>query len=91
MQSNIRVDKDVNDQHSGRILSLCLILFQVCISVLYGIFIEHSNQFINITSVILCIVLATLTIAGTLTVIKDLDWSSLTSNAYLGQVWVSLY
>lgn len=69
MQSNIRVDKDVNDQHSGRVLSVCLIIFQVSISVVYGLFIEHNHQFINITSVVLCVILATLTIAGTINLI----------------------
>ena len=86
MQSNIRIDKDVNDQDGGRVLSISIILFQIGISVLYGLFIDLTQQFISITSVFLCIALATLTIAGTSTTIKDLDSYSHILNGSLGLV-----
>lgn len=73
MQSNIRIDKDVSDRHSGRIFSLLIVLFQISVSIIYGLFIESPSQLINIISIILCILIATLTIAGTLAIIKDLD------------------
>ena len=59
-----------------RILALILIVFQIAISLIYGLCGVNAFNFINITSVFMAIALALLTVAGTLPPTKVLDFSS---------------
>lgn len=63
-------------KRNTQIFGVSLIVLQVVISLTYGICIVNNFQLINITSVVIPIALALLTVAGNSPSIQVSDWSS---------------
>jgi len=58
------------------IFAVMVILLHVASSIVYGVCIIYTSNYINVTSIFLCIGLAFLTVLGTFLDIKVLDLSS---------------